>query len=116
MVQYVSWNKGPTLDTIASYHKPIWINLEGMETNFQKPFCFKQMWMTDKGCGEIIEIVWTENSLDLWDIKVLKKIDKCGHELSRWSKRNFGNVRQDLEKKKRRIAIGKETFNMDWRF
>ena len=88
------------LDTTTSYHKLIWINLEGMETNFQKTFCFKQMWMTDKACGETIETVWTENSLDLWDIKVLKKIDKCGHELSRWSKRNFGNVRQDLEKKK----------------
>ena len=28
------------LDTIVSDHKPIWINPEGMETNFQKPFHF----------------------------------------------------------------------------
>ena len=89
MVQYVSWNKCPTLG----------------QRGVGKPL---------KLCGlETIETVWIENSLDLWDIKVLKKIDKCGHELSRWSKRNFGNVRQDLEKKKKIIATGKETFNMD---
>ena len=101
------------LDTTTSNHKPIWINPEGMETNFQKPFRLEQMWMTDKGCGETIEAVWTENSLDPWDAKVLKKVDKCGHKLSRWSKRSFGNVRRDLEKKNKRIAAGKETFNTD---
>ena len=40
------------LDTTTSDHKPLLINLEGMESNFQKPFCFKHMWMTEKGCGK----------------------------------------------------------------
>ena len=89
------------LDTTVSDHKPIWINPEGMSTNFQKPFRFEQMWMTDKGCRETIEAVWTENSLEPWDTRVLKKIDKCGHELLCWSKRHFGNVRRELEKKEK---------------
>ena len=91
------------LDTTVSDHKPIWINPEGMETHFQKPFRFEQMWMTYKGCGETIEAVWTENSLELCDTRVLKKIDKCGHELLCWSKRHFGNVRQELEKKRKEL-------------
>ena len=37
--------------------------------------------------------------MDLWDTKVLNKIDKCGRELSRWSKKCFGSVRRELEKK-----------------
>ena len=39
--------------------------------------------------------------MDLWDTKVLNKIDKCGRELSRWSKKCFGSVRRELEKKKK---------------
>ena len=59
--------------------------------------------MTDKGCGETIETVWTENNLEPWDTRVLKKIDKCGQELLCWSKRHFGNVRQELEKKRKEL-------------
>ena len=61
------------LDTTTSNHKPLWINPEGVESNFQKHFRFEQMWMTKKGCGETIEVVWIENNLDPWDTKVLKK-------------------------------------------
>ena len=95
------------LDTTISNHRLIWINPEGMETNFQKSFRFKHMWMTDKGCGETIEAMWTENSLEPWDTRVLKKIDKCGHELLRWSKRHFGNVRRELEKRRKELQQAK---------
>ena len=33
--------------------------------------------------------------------KGVKKIVKCGKELTRWSKRCFGSVQKELEKKKR---------------
>ena len=45
--------------------------------------------------------------MDPWDAKVLKKVDKCGHKLSRWSKRSFGNVRWDLEKKRKELQQAK---------
>ena len=59
--------------------------------------------MTDKGCGETIEAVWTENNFEPWDTRVLRKIDKCGQELLVWSKRHFGNVRLELEKKRKEL-------------
>lgn len=59
--------------------------------------------MTEKGCSAMIKAVWIENVLDSWDTKVLKKIDKCGHELSWWSKKCFGNVRRDLDKKRKEL-------------
>ena len=95
------------LNTTVSDHRLIWINPEGMETHFQKSFCFDQMWMTDKGCGETIEAMWIENSLEPWDTRVLKNIDKCGHELLHWSKRHFGNVRRELEKKRKELQQAK---------
>ena len=34
---------------------------------------------------------------------MLKKIDRCGQELTRWSRKSFGSVRKELEKKKRQL-------------
>ena len=36
--------------------------------------------------------------------KILRKIDKCGLELTEWSKRKFGNVRKELETKRKQLA------------
>jgi len=49
----------------------------------------------------MIEVVWTEKVANPWDTRVLKKIDKCGIELSRWSKKSFGSVRSELIKKEK---------------
>ena len=66
------------------------------------------MWMTEKGCNETIEVVWSERSTNPWDTraikKILKKIYECGNELSQWSKKCFGSVRKELEKKKLKVA------------
>ena len=52
--------------------------------------------------------------MDLWDTKVLNKIDQCGRELSRWSKKCFGSVRRELEKKKMKATTTcKEGGNMN---
>ena len=40
------------------------------------------------------------SSTDPWASRVIKKIDKCGKELTRSSKRCFGSVRKELEKRK----------------
>ena len=45
------------LDTTNLDHKPLWITPEGMDSGFQKPFRFKQMWMTEKGCSDTIKAV-----------------------------------------------------------
>lgn len=69
------------LDVTTSDHKAFWITPEGMDSSFQKPFRFEQMWLTDKGCSDMVEAVWGEWIADSWDTRVLKKIDKCGQEL-----------------------------------
>ena len=40
------------------------------------------MWMMDKGCGETIEGVWKTNFDEPQTEKILRKIDKCGLELT----------------------------------
>ena len=66
------------LDVTTSDHKALWIFMEGMDCSFQKPFRFEQMWMTDKGCSETIEAVWSVGNYEPWDLRVSTKIDKCG--------------------------------------
>ena len=60
--------------------------------------------MVDKGCGETIEGIW-EASYDEGDNRrVLRKIENYGKELTRWSQKCFGNVRKELEKKRKELA------------
>ena len=70
------------LDVTTSDHKPLWIVPEGVVCTQQRPFRFEQMWMTDKGCGETIEGVWKTNCDEPQTEKILRKIDKCGLELT----------------------------------
>ena len=87
------------LDVTSSDHKPLWIVLDGMDCRQNRPFRFEQMWMTKKGCGEMIEAVWKETYDTHGGQKILNKVDRCGLELTKWSKNCFGSVRRELEKK-----------------
>ena len=62
------------------------------------------MWTSESGCGETIEVVWQGSYLDSAGRKILKKIETCGTKLTKWSKNNFGNVRRELEKKRKLLA------------
>ena len=57
-----------------------------------------------KGCENTIEAIWKTRNNKAEDVKVIKKVDKCGKELTKWSKNNFGNVRRELEKKRKLLA------------
>ena len=89
------------LDVTTSNHKPLWIVLEAMECRQQQPFRFEQMWMTD---SKTIEAVWRTGNDEAKSVKLIKKIDNCGWELTEWSKKCFGNVRRDLVKKRKLLA------------
>ena len=66
-----------------------------------KPFRFEEMWLSDKGCTEVVEAVWSsQEGLDP-NVRVVQKIEKCGKELTHWSKLHFGNVRSELNLKRR---------------
>ncbi|KAL0001322.1 hypothetical protein SO802_015103 [Lithocarpus litseifolius] len=62
------------------------------------------MWLADKGRGELVEEVWQASYDVIEEKKVLRKIDTCGMKLSRWSKECFGNIKHELEKKKKLLS------------
>ena len=57
--------------------------------------------MSDKGCGRVIEAVWKGSFPCEAKKQVIKKIEKCGSELSQWSRKNFGHVRRQLAEKRK---------------
>ena len=62
------------------------------------------MWLADKGCGETIERVWQASFAGAKNTKVMRKIESCGKKLTRCSRNYFGNVRKELEKKRKELA------------
>ena len=75
-----------------------------MDCHMKKPFRFEHMWMSDVCCSRTVEAVWREDSAEPWGTKIIKKVDKCGKELESWSRKNFGNVRRELEKKRQLLV------------
>ncbi|XP_023901026.1 uncharacterized protein LOC112012883 [Quercus suber] len=61
------------------------------------------MWLSDSRCGEIVEVVW--NSCATWDTvgSIISREDRCGKYLEWWNKNVFGNVKRELEKKKKAL-------------
>lgn len=70
----------------------------------KKPFRFEHMWMSDVCYSRTVQAVWREDSAEPWGTKIIKKVDKCGKELESWSRKNFGNVRRELEKKRQLLV------------
>nr|POF07442.1 putative ribonuclease h protein [Quercus suber] len=68
------------------------------------------MWLTDKGCSDIVEVVWSINSTATWDTHVLRKMESCGAALTKWSKKSVGSVKKQLESAHKRLkAVEKYT-------
>ena len=81
------------VDSLTSDHKFLWIELSDLD--FQpkrKTFRFKEMWLANKGCGEMVEGVWKARYDEAENLKVIRKVENYGKELSSWSCNNFGNV------------------------
>ena len=62
------------------------------------------MWLAEKGCRELVEGIWQANYDVVEEKKVLRKLDTCSRELTRWSKECFGNIKNKLEKKKKQLS------------
>ena len=90
------------LNYCSSDHNPFWIFPNGMDPPpLSRPFRFKEMWLSDEGCGCVVEAVWHDQVQCDASHQVMKKVDKCGFELTLWSRRHFGNVRRELKEKKK---------------
>ena len=60
--------------------------------------------MEDSGCTNTIEAVWSKNSDEPCDTKIVTKVDQCGKALTRWSKQAFGNVKREIERKRKELS------------
>ena len=70
--------------------------------------------MTEHGCTDIVQVIWQRDNGETEELKVLKKINDCGKELTKWSKHSFKNVRKELGKKEKITGKGK-TDCYEWR-
>ena len=89
------------LPCLSSDHCPLLINLTGIEIpSYKKPFRFEEMWLSDSSCGEVVGAAWRLCVARDSDSEIIRKIDKCGKDLSWWNYNVFGNVRKELKKKR----------------
>ena len=98
------------LHSDSSDHRPLLITLIGLEVSCKKKiFKYEEMWLSDKGCSDTVEAVWLSSDFDFLNNRILRKIEKCGVELTKWRREKFGNVRTELEKKRRQLAEAKRS-------
>ena len=66
------------LHSNSSDHSPLWITPEGLELpSFAKPFRFEEMWLSVRGCSDIVEAVWcSRDGMVDSAMKVTHKIKK----------------------------------------
>ena len=71
------------LSCTTSDHIPVWIVPSGIAPPpLSRPFWFEEVWLTDEGCGRIIESAWRTPCHSQTGTMVMKKIEKCGSELT----------------------------------
>ena len=83
---------------------PLWITLDGLDIpSFSKQFRFEEMWLSNRRCSDILEVVWLSREDEGAHDHVIRKIDKCGKELRVWNRNCSGNVRMVLSRKRREL-------------
>ena len=58
------------------------------------------MWLSNPSCGEVVQVAWESTVGSDSSNEILAKIEKCGSDLMGWNRNVFGNVRNELIKKK----------------
>ena len=88
---------------------PLWITPSDIPPPpVARLFWFEEMWLSNKGCGRVVEAVWRNIVSNEAKTQVLKKIEKCGLELIQWSRKNFGHVRRELVEKRKLLVKAKQ--------
>jgi len=67
------------LSSNTSNHIPLWIVPNSLDAPpLSRPFRFEEMWLLDKGCGQMIEVGWRDQIHCDPKIQVMRKVEKCG--------------------------------------
>ena len=70
------------LSSDSSDHYPLCIVLDGLEVAIAtNPFCFKEMWLSDPGCSNVVEAVWSSSDNADLLVKIMRKIERCGKDV-----------------------------------
>lgn len=86
------------LHNSSSDHNPLLINHSGLDPLPRKKiFRFEEMWLSDSRCAETIKASWLSDLSQVSDDAILKKIERCGQELTNWNKNVFSSVREKEE-------------------
>ena len=67
----------------SSDHNPLHIVFSGLDPHIQKKiFQFKEIWLSNTGCEEVVQAAWTSVGDFGSEGAILAKVDKCGKDLS----------------------------------
>uniref|UniRef100_A0A7N2LBZ8 Endonuclease/exonuclease/phosphatase domain-containing protein n=1 Tax=Quercus lobata TaxID=97700 RepID=A0A7N2LBZ8_QUELO len=95
----------------SSDHQPICLILNPnneAQRWIRKPFWFEKMWLADKGCGNMVLRAWQVENHGTPMFKVTQKLKKCKKMLKSWSREHFGNVKNQIKKKKEELWKAEE--------
>ena len=55
-------------------------------------------------CIDTVKTKWDKHRIDNNAAGIVPKIESCGSALKRWSSRNFGSIRRELQQKQKLLA------------
>ena len=55
-------------------------------------------------CIDTVKTKWDKHRIDKNAAGIVPKIESCGSALKRWSSRNFGSIRRELQQKQKLLA------------
>ena len=64
------------------------------------------MWLSDSRCGKVVLATWNSCANTGLDRAVINKVNQCERDLTWWNHNVFGNVRKELNKKKKTTTGG----------
>ena len=93
------------MESTASDHKPLCLNLHPMTTPRPRHwlFRFEDMWRMDPGCEPAVTKAWVPKTWGSPIAQVGIKIQRCSEELRQWSRVQFGNITKILKEKTEKL-------------
>jgi hypothetical protein len=89
------------MECTTSDHKPICLSTQSVKAPRprQRLFRFEDIWRMDPRCEPTITQAWMLKTRGSPIAQVKEKIQRCGVELTRWSRAQFGNITKLLKEK-----------------
>ena len=86
-------------------HVPLFLNLSSLEPPPRKKSSrFEEMWLSDNRCGETVVASWCSSISKVGEDAIIKKVERCGKDLAWWNRNIFGNVKLELERKRKMLV------------